>query len=90
LTRHGAYSANANEFGAKLAMLDKKGIVKNLDDPEALLVQLEDDLLPYYGKRLDDIITEVEILDGEVRSIPWTTSNLTRTKIADRMPGNCG
>ena len=62
ITRHGNYSRGANEFGAKLAMLDKKGIVKNLDDPEALLMQLEDDLLPYYGKRLDDIITEVETL----------------------------
>ena len=60
LTRHGAYSGNANEFGAKIAMLDKKGILKNLDDPEALLVQLNDDLLPYYGKRIDDIITDVE------------------------------
>lgn len=60
ITRHGNYSRGANEFGAKLANLDKKGIVKNLDDPEALLMQLEDDLLPYYGKRLDDIITDVE------------------------------
>ena len=62
LTKHGAYSRNVNEFGAKLAALDKKGVLKNLDDPEAMLVQLEDELLPYYGKRLDDIIDEVESL----------------------------
>ena len=84
LTRHGAYSQNANEFGAKLANLDRKGILQNLDDPEALLVQLNDDLLPYYGKRIDDIITEVETLMAKSGQY-LDDLMFDPTKIADRM-----
>ena len=58
-TRHSTYTKGANEFGAKIMELDKKGILKNLNDADALLQQLDDELLPYYGQRLDDIINQV-------------------------------
>ena len=59
VTRHGTYSKGANEFGRKVMELDKKGILKNLNDADDLLQQLDDELLPYYGQRLDDIIDDV-------------------------------
>ena len=84
LTRHGGYNRNVNEFGAKLAALDKKGILKNLDDPDAMLQQLDDELIPYYGKRLDDIIDEVESLMAKSGQY-LDDLKFDPDKIADRM-----
>jgi len=50
----------AIRLGERIKELDDKGILKNLDDAIELEAEISNTLLPLYGKRIDDIITEIE------------------------------
>ena len=72
------------ELGRRIKELDDKGILKNLDDAIELENEISNTLLPLYGKRIDDLITEVETaIKKSGQSMDDVQFNINR--IADRM-----
>jgi len=59
VTKHGKYPDAVQELGAKIRALDKKGVLKNLDDAPELVRELDDTLLPAFGQQIDDLISRV-------------------------------
>jgi len=74
----------AIRLGERIKELDDKGILKNLDDAVELETEITNTLLPLYGKRIDDLITEVEAgIKKSGQSMDDVQFNINR--IADRM-----
>jgi hypothetical protein len=74
----------AIRLGERIKELDDKGILKNLDDAVELETEITNTLLPLYGKRIDDIMTEVETaIKKSGQSMDDVQFNVG--KIADRM-----
>ena len=77
-------NAAAIRLGERIKELDDKGILKNLDDAIELENEISNTLLPLYGKRIDDIMTEVETaIKKSGQSMDDVQFNIKR--IADRM-----
>jgi len=84
VTRKNVYPENVANLGERIKELDDKGILKNLDDAVELEKELSGTLLPEYGKRIDDIISEVEsAIKKSGQSMDDVQFNIK--KIADRM-----
>ena len=60
VTRKGKYPDAVYTLGEQIRKLDKKGVLQNLDDAEAMVTELDDVLLPAYGGKIDEIITQVD------------------------------
>lgn len=60
VTRKGKYPDAVYTLGEQIRKLDKKGVLQNLDDAEAMVKELDDVLLPAYGGKIDEIIEQVE------------------------------
>ena len=74
----------AIRLGERIKELDDKGILKNLDDAVELETEITNTLLPLYGKRIDDIMTDVETaIKKSGQSMEDVQFNIKR--IADRM-----
>ena len=84
VTRKNVYPENVANLGERIKELDDKGILKNLDDAVELEKELSGTLIPEYGKRIDDIISEVEsAIKKSGQSMDDVQFNIK--KIADRM-----
>ena len=83
-TRRVGGTQAAIRLGERIKELDDKGILKNLDDAIELEAEISNTLLPLYGKRIDDLISEVEkAIKKSGQSMDDVQFNIKR--IADRM-----
>ena len=74
----------AIRLGERIKELDDKGILKNLDDAIELENEISNTLLPLYGGKIDDLISEVEkAVKKSGQSMDDVQFNINR--IADRM-----
>jgi len=72
------------QLGERIKELDKKGILKNLDDAVELEAEISNTLLPLYGGKIDDLISDVEkAIKASGQSMDDVQFNIKR--IADRM-----
>ena len=83
-TRRVGGTQAAIRLGERIKELDDKGILKNLDDAIELEAEISETLLPLYGGKIDDLITEVEkAIKKSGQSMDDVQFNIKR--IADRM-----
>ena len=84
VTRKNVYPENVANLGERIKELDDKGILKNLDDAVELEKELSGTLIPEYGQRIDDLISEVEkAIKKSGQSMDDVQFNIQ--KIANRM-----